>query len=305
MILKSYFVKTNQADPWANINWENHFLTPSLCYAHRVSDYTLETYDYGVHFHDYYELDIIVTGEIRFICDKKSYLPKHLGILFFPPHTLHASMLNAPAIHYERYKIYFHPDALDEYNCRPLINTLLQAFSGGFSYSLKKQQHEQIVALLDRLDESLGLGEDETERIMSVTYVIQLFWLLSQGIDVNETADTYLPEALTKIQEYIDVHFREIHDVREIAQRFFYSREYVSRLFRKYLNIGIAEYVLKCKISESQRLLRGTDLPISEICFSSGFGSLSNFSRAFHEEVKLSPSAYRALSRATKSGIQL
>lgn len=179
MELKTYFEQKGHADPWVNTHWKTFFITPSLCFAHRISDYTEETYNYGMHFHDYYELNIIISGEIRFVCDKKSFLPKHLNIMFFPPHIIHGSMLNAPEVHYERYKIYFHEDALDEYHCRPMIEQLIHSLMRGYIFALSTEDNEWLKQVLSMLDQSLLKQENDADRILSVSYVLQLFALLS------------------------------------------------------------------------------------------------------------------------------
>ena len=80
--------------------------------------------------------------------------------------------------------------------------------------------------------------------------------------------------------------------VAEVAEHFFYSGEYVSRLFKKYLNTTVANYVLQRRIVYSQRLIE-TDMPLLDVCYQAGFGSTSSFIRAFQSVTGMTPSKYR------------
>ena len=83
-----------------------------------------------------------------------------------------------------------------------------------------------------------------------------------------------------------------VSTVAEVAEHFFYSREYVSRLFKKYLNTTVANYVLQRRIVYSQRLIE-TDMPLLDVCYQAGFGSTSSFIRAFQSVTGMTPSKYR------------
>ena len=56
-------------------NWQNHYITPSLYYSHRDTIYTAETYPANLHFHDYYEIVLVMQGDIRYLCEGNVYLP--------------------------------------------------------------------------------------------------------------------------------------------------------------------------------------------------------------------------------------
>ena len=63
-----------------------------------------------------------------------------------------------------------------------------------------------------------------------------------------------------------------------------------------WLNTTVADYVLKRRISYSQQLME-TDLSLADICFHSGFGSVSSFIRSFKSIMGMSPSKYRRMQQ--------
>ena len=78
----------------------------------------------------------------------------------------------------------------------------------------------------------------------------------------------------------------------EIADHFFYRREYVSRSFKEFFNSNLSDYVTSLKIRHSQELLR-KGVSVTDACFKSGFRNMSTFTSSFRNLVKMTPSAYR------------
>ena len=101
-----------------------------------------------------------------------------------------------------------------------------------------------------------------------------------------------LPPVINDAQRYLDAHFTESISIAEVASRFFYTREHLSRLFRRYLNITIAEYLAYRRISYSCQLMK-SDATLADICYQSGFNSLSTFIRTFKQVTGVTPSVYR------------
>ena len=136
------------------------------------------------------------------------------------------------------------------------------------------------MALLLRLQEAVSKKHSPLDEALALSYLIQIFCFLNQeGCHIRKENLT-LPESVLKIQRYIDQNFVEISSVSQIAEHFFYSREHVSRLFKKHLDTTVLDYVRKRRIAESQALLL-EDLPITEIAYRVGCGSLSSFLREF------------------------
>ena len=298
MILEHHFVRPPHTNPFDNNNWTSYNIYPSLYYAHRDTDYTKETYSFAMQFHDYYELNIIDAGNISFLCEGRLFVPQHGDIVFIPPYKLHESILISDHTRYVRYKFYFYPNALAEFNCDVLLTNLIAACGDDYFFTLGKENKERLFTALNSLDQALAMPKNGANDCLVLSYILQVFHQLShlnscRGEGSASAAGTaeYLPQKLLEIQNYIDAHAAEITSVAQIAEHFFYSREHLSRTFRKYLNMTVEEYLLKTRISHSLQLMKN-GLSITESCFQSGFGSVSNFYRAFRLQTGMSPSEY-------------
>ena len=71
------------------------------------------------------------------------------------------------------------------------------------------------------------------------------------------------------------------------------GKYHISHLFQMALGMGFHEYVNTLRVKEAARLLRDSDLSITEIAFQAGFSCTRTFNRAFQKQFGLSPREYR------------
>ena len=275
----------------APINWQEYYINDQMIYSPRSTEYSRETFPESLHFHDYYELLLFLEGDIRHICETNTFLPQRGDLLVVPPGCLHTSRINTDQTRYTRHVFYLYPSAFDAYNGGALLNFLDAAHRKPFLLALKGNTMDHVMALLETLDNALVSGAED-DLALSQALIIQLFHTFNRQTLRNTRIDTYFPPNVVEIQKYLDEHFTEVASVAEVADHFFYSREYVSRLFKRYLNTTVADYVLQRRISYSQSLIL-SGLPLIDVCFQSGFGSISTFIRAFRGIMGMTPSAYR------------
>jgi AraC-like DNA-binding protein len=69
-----------------------------------------------------------------------------------------------------------------------------------------------------------------------------------------------------------------------------------SEQFRAAFGVSLTSYVRTQRLRRAQRLLRSTDLPVTEVAFACGFGASSLFNTAFKKETGMSPTQFRGKS---------
>lgn len=72
------------------------------------------------------------------------------------------------------------------------------------------------------------------------------------------------------------------------------SRTRFVHVFRDVVGVTPHRYVIELRAGHAARLLRGSGVPVTDICFASGFGSLPSFHSASRAAYGMTPSAYRA-----------
>lgn len=74
------------------------------------------------------------------------------------------------------------------------------------------------------------------------------------------------------------------------------AEDRIRTVLKKVYNKTMKEYITDVRITESKRLLRNTDRPISEIATAVGYKHVSSFNHIFKEIEHVSPREYRKTS---------
>lgn len=79
-----------------------------------------------------------------------------------------------------------------------------------------------------------------------------------------------------------------------MPSRYFFSKEYLSRLFKQRHGANIYEYLQQVRMSRAKELLLNPDMKVKDIAQRTGFEEKSYFSKAFRTYFGVSPTAFRA-----------
>lgn len=101
-------------------------------------------------------------------------------------------------------------------------------------------------------------------------------------------------DTLHRLLRYVNQHYREPLTRSEIARAVGYNESYISHLFAQGLGTTLKEYITSLRLKDARQLLTETDMTVSQISLTLGFGSIRSFNRAFAQEFTQPPSAYRA-----------
>ena len=297
MKLLSHYVENQKNHYPKLVNWENHIVNDSLFYSYRSTKYDRRTHPSQLHYHDYYELVVFEEGDIQYVCESSVFHPKKGDIIFIPPKKFHSSMLKTEQTHYKRHVFYFYPEAFEGIGLSALVSFVDGFRDGGMftpeTSELRRELWEQI-ELLKRLWQS---DPSPLEQALGLSYIIRIFYIFNQQSRQGEEKTEMLPENLRMLQQYIDENYGQINSVSTVAKQFFYSREYVSRLFKRHFDITISDYIMKRRVVESQTLI-SQGVSLIDTAYRVGFGSLSTFIRAFRSVTGMTPSEYRKISRS-------
>jgi transcriptional regulator GlxA family with amidase domain len=104
-------------------------------------------------------------------------------------------------------------------------------------------------------------------------------------------------ESIIEIQDWIHNQYHTPITLEAISERFTISVRTLNRRFKQATGKSPMQYLQQVRIDNAKELLRSTNLGISEIAFSCGFGDCSYFSALFRKSISITPSAYRNLVR--------
>lgn len=107
-----------------------------------------------------------------------------------------------------------------------------------------------------------------------------------------------LPDApadhrMARLLEHVQRHLREEHDLDTIAEKAAMSRRSFTRHFRQLTGGSFGDWLLAQRLSEAQRLLETTRLPLERIATDIGLGSPVTLRQHFQRAYRTSPASYR------------
>lgn len=118
---------------------------------------------------------------------------------------------------------------------------------------------------------------------------------LLSTVTSSHLADEHNVERINRAVNYIFQHYAQDLTQNEVAEHLGMTPTYFSRFFKQAAGRGFVEFVNRLRVSKACELLAKSDLPVTGVCFESGFSNLSNFNRRFQQLKGMTPSDYRSL----------
>lgn len=98
---------------------------------------------------------------------------------------------------------------------------------------------------------------------------------------------------INQIVEYIKINGHRNLTVAEVASHFNYNLDYIGKLFKRNLGIGLKEYLAARRLKLAKDYLLTTDLTVKQISTELGFANENLFIKFFQYHERISPTVFR------------
>ena len=99
-----------------------------------------------------------------------------------------------------------------------------------------------------------------------------------------------------QVADYVSLQYMDVNiNVSSIADEMGMSVSGLSRLFKKKTGQGLLDYIVQVRMEAAKRLLRETDLPVTEIAGRVGFSTSAYYAKVFRERMRCTPTRYREM----------
>jgi len=105
------------------------------------------------------------------------------------------------------------------------------------------------------------------------------------------------PVEIWKARKFIEEHSGEELSLSKVAKAVNMSANHLSEKFKQVTGVNFVDYIARIRFEKACELLLNSNLRISEIAFTVGFQSLSQFNRVFKRSSGKSPTELRAAYR--------
>ncbi|WP_333852633.1 AraC family transcriptional regulator [Leclercia sp.] len=251
--------------------------------AEKLNVFAAEVYYCEPHWHSAPELICILAGEFSVTLGHTTSVFTAGGMLWINPDEIHS--LEARAPNSQLLTIQFAPNLFDEAHPAPLLE----------NGSLTNQQESQIRNNVIALVEHLVHAQPSFSRI---ALIYQLLGSLSAAGSVQEDRQQVIirkkDQQLVKYGiEFINQHFDDELSLSTIADNAGVSYHHFSRIFKKISGYNFKEYLTMIRINKAKRLLKDTQIPITDISYSCGFSGHKQLIFAFNKYCRMTPTAFR------------
>ncbi len=153
----------------------------------------------------------------------------------------------------------------------------------------------RLADLTDGIRSLIRLYEKQTDDadLLAAQQIVQILTLACTESDLPGNAVSARGEKLKSIIRYLDGHYTEDISLDQLSERFFMSKYYLSREFKKECGTTVIQYLLTKKITHAKELLRYSDSSIEDIAQLCGIGDASYFNKVFKKLEGCTASEYR------------
>ncbi|KFI88428.1 transcriptional regulator, AraC family [Bifidobacterium reuteri DSM 23975] len=160
---------------------------------------------------------------------------------------------------------------------------------------------DELVELCERIVECT-YDESEMQLIRMNALLFALLCHIDERwvVDDETTSGGIAFGDIQNITEYMSTHFASGISIAQIAQRFGYSREYFSRMFKRCAGVTPDQYLTEIRLQSSVDDLLNGDFTIAQIAQRNGFSHPRSLARAFSARFGMTPVAFRRLYRGDR-----
>ena len=167
-----------------------------------------------------------------------------------------------------------------------------------YRFDLTQEKDRQFIQLLraayDLYDAQESFFEFKIREKM--TRIWMLVFEIVSGLQLPARSAA-TSERIKNMMNFIAAHYSEIISLEQIAEAGFISVRECCRCFQENLGQTPFSYLTDYRLRRACDLLTNTDLPITTICTTCGFGSSSYFGKLFRERFHCTPKEFRAAGR--------
>ena len=149
----------------------------------------------------------------------------------------------------------------------------------------------------EKISQCLAHAQDNSleAQVLLGCKIIELLAQLSKLVENSNKTDLYPTSSnptINQMIDYINRHYTEDITLDVLADKFHFSKYYISHLFKDYVGVSPYDYLIMRRLYICNDLIRGKHT-IREACFLVGFHNYSNFYRLYKKHFKLTPHQFK------------
>ncbi len=241
------------------------------------------------HYHNTHEIYYLENGSQTYYMYGKEYRISGGDIVFIPAGAEHHAIRDDRTKEYSRVLVEVHDSFIPE--------ELKAAKDKCFElvvFSAQAQDKPEIHNLFFALNDEYCLSDEFSAFNMAGILGSIFSFAVRKSLPKDENPVVH-PSIQTAVK-FIEANYKNDVSLETVAYECGFSREHLSRLFKKEMSVCFQDYVLSVKLKNAKRLLATTELSVLQVALECGFNNSGYFSHIFKENSLISPSEYRKVN---------
>ena len=243
---------------------------------------TVHTSPFELHWHEFFEIEIITDGSGTQILNGKEYEIKRGQVSLLTTTDFHEFVTDSE---YRQYNIRISENVIFEKTLEKLIS-----HNDNIVCYLDEASFRKITYLAELASlENDSPDENYIRHLIECMLILILKNVKKSGKPVIKTSKMLIHKASL----YMRMHFREELPLHRIAEYVNLNPSYFCRFFTAEIGMSPKKYLSELRLNYAMRLLTSTSAPVTEVCYACGYTSLSNFLKAFKLRYSMTPKQIR------------
>lgn len=148
------------------------------------------------------------------------------------------------------------------------------------------------------LNDIFGGGALLLNKLMSFETILDIrMWMkniFSSVLEYHENMQGSKHTSLRRdFQKYIEEHYQQDITLKELAEEWHYSPNYLGNIFKQEFGKGFSEYLAEYRMKKAALLLKNHETKIYEVAHQVGYNNISSFIKQFKQAYEVTPAEYR------------
>ena len=235
------------------------------------------------HCHDSYELLFVMEGSGKYVVEGREFALTPRSVMIAKPLEYHYVVVDKDA-RYERYIMRFNDGDLIE-GAGKALTEFLDGENNVRCFCFSGEVSDTIVSIFEhsKIANTLPSEYAESYKRMILAELIMLF-----SVAKTENAYTFGFEIGARVIQYLNEHINRDINLDFLSRKFFVSKYYLCRVFKKHNGISIHGYITQKRIMLAKQLIEGGESARSA-AYKVGYRDYSVFYRAFVKVLGVPP----------------